>query len=194
MPSVVTVLRAIDEKASLTSSMSTSAIERPALASATSAAVDGAQARRRVMSAATALERTIARGLRPFALATSSEMATTIAAPSVTPGLLPAVCVPPSVSGPSLASDSSVESARGPWSWSITRSFLRSRIVTGAISSANAPLSIAATARWCERSAHASSSSRDWPSSCETSLAWSYMTRCVHGSRRPSCRTASTRC
>ena len=84
------------------------------------------------------------------------------------PGALPAVVVPSgSNTGLSEASFSSEVSRRGLSSASSSP--------TATISSAKRPASIAATARWCERNAQASCSSREMPSSRETNDACSTM-------------------
>ncbi len=92
-------------------------------------------------------------------------------APSLVCELLPAVTLPKPVglpagssraanTGLSLASPSSEVSARGPSSMATVRVFtftpplarsgLRSVTVTGVISSANSPLAMALSARWCD--------------------------------------------
>ena len=95
-------------------------------------------------------------------------MTTSAAAPSLTPGALPAVVVPSgSKTGFSLASFSIDVSRRGPSS--------TAKSPTGTISDSKRPSSIAFTARSCERSAQASWSSREMPSSRETNDACSTM-------------------
>ena len=66
------------------------------------------------------------------------------------------------------ASRSAEVSRRGPSSVSTTVSPRRPGIVTGTISSANRPASIASMARWWLRSAHASCCSRVMPTSAAT--------------------------
>ena len=81
-------------------------------------------------------------------------MISAAAAPSLSGQALPAVTVPSSrKAGFSEASRSTVESARGPSSFSMT---VPSASVTGAISRAKNPSFCAATARSCERCAYAS--------------------------------------
>ena len=76
---------------------------------------------------------------------------------------LPAVTVPSAwKAGRSRASDSSEASARGPSSDEIVSgSPLRWGTTTDVSSAANFPLPWAATARWCERRANSSWSSRE---------------------------------
>ena len=105
-----------------------------------------------------------ARGLGQAASAT-----TRAAAPSLIPAALPAVMLNPSISGCSGLSDGQLLHARGPAGVLVDgeRALVPSRPVTsiGKISSAKLPASMAATARWCERSAQASISSRVTPAS-----------------------------
>jgi hypothetical protein len=95
-------------------------------------------------------------------------------------GAFPAVVVPSaSKAGRNAASFSSDVSRRGPSSTAIPS--------TGTISSSKKPVSIACTARSCERSAQASWSSRAIPSSRETCDACSIMWRLSKVETRPSC-------
>jgi hypothetical protein len=106
-----------------------------------------------------------ARGVRPSAFAVSAEVTTRAAAPSLTPGALPAVTVPPSrKAGLSRASASSDVSSRGDSSTAnITGSPFFDGIGTGRISSLNLPALMAAMAlRWLSR-ANASCCSRVTP-------------------------------
>ena len=67
------------------------------------------------------------------------------------------------ISARRVPSRSSVVSARACSSRSISRSSPRLLTATGTISEANVPLSWAASARWCERSASSSCSEREIP-------------------------------
>ena len=101
---------------------------------------------------------------RPRSRAQSSDASTSAAAPSFTPGALPAVVAPSfENTGGSAASRSAEVSRRGPSSVSTTVSPRRPGIVTGTISSASRPASMAAIARSWLRSAHASCCSRVMP-------------------------------
>ena len=93
-------------------------------------------------------------GSRPSAFAFSSDMTSTAAAPSLSGHALPAVTVPFSGSkaGLSSASFSIVVPGRGPSS--------RVTSPTATISASKWPLSRAATARFCEVTAHSSCASR----------------------------------
>jgi hypothetical protein len=114
----------------------------------------------------------------PCAFAHSSDARTSAAAPSFTPGAFPAVVEPSETNtGRSEASFSIEVSRRGPSSVETTVSPFRPRTVTGAISSAKRPLSIAARARWWERNAQASCSSREIPTSAATTEFCSAMIR-----------------
>ena len=82
------------------------------------------------------------------------------------PEALPAVTVPPSASGLSFASCSSVVSGRGcSSSATVTTAPLRPGTATGAISSAKKPSRRARSTRCCETSAKRSAASRPIPSS-----------------------------
>ena len=133
-------------------------------------------------------ERLTALRLRP----TPSEATTTAAAPSFTPGALPAVWVassPPTAF--SLASVSIVVSGRIASSASTTLSDLRLFTVTEVISSARRPSSVAFAASWCERAAQRSMSARVISSSFETSLASLIICLSVKGLVSPSWVIAS---
>ena len=83
-----------------------------------------------------------ASGVRPRAVASASDITTTAAAPSLSPGALPAVTVPVGVkAGLSAASVTGVVSSRTASSRStmVGEPFFAA-IVTGRISSAKAPL------------------------------------------------------
>ena len=106
----------------------------------------------------------------PADRAKSSSASVSAAAASLVPLLLPAVMENPSISGCSTFSDASFSrlvSRRGCSSTlNSTSASSRPLIFNGTISSTKAPLSIAAIARWCERNAHASISSRLIPTAC----------------------------
>ena len=127
-----------------------------------------------------------------MACAHSSEATTTAAAPSLTPGALPAVWVAssPPIAG-SFASDSIVESGRIASSASTTFSALRLFTVTETISSASRPSSVAFAASWCERAAQRSMSGRVISSSLPTSLASLIICLFVNGLVSPSWVIAS---
>ena len=119
---------------------------------------------------------------------------TSAAAPSVMPGALPAVTVPPSgwKAGFSLASASRLESARGPSSTLTTVGPFLPGTVTGTISSSKRPASCAAMARWCERSANSSCASRETSCLAATRSAWTPMWTSQMAHHRPSCTVEST--
>ena len=96
------------------------------------------------------------------ACAHSSLASTSAPPPSLTPGRVPGGvrAVLADRSPGSFASVSSVVSRRGASSTSTTVSPLRPLIVTGTISSARRPSSVASIASWCERSAQRSMSAR----------------------------------
>jgi hypothetical protein len=108
-----------------------------------------------------------ARGRSPSSAAFSGVVTTQIAAPSFWPLALPAVTVASGSSlpriGRSFASVSTDESGRMCSSRSTTTSPLREEMVTGTSSSANRPASVAAAARWWERTAYSSCASREMP-------------------------------
>src|SRR2546427_589284 len=107
---------------------------------------------------ATAVARIVASTGSPSSFARSRVMSSTAAAPSLICEELPAVTCPPSLKdGTSVASFSSVVSPRGPWSRSAVPPAGRA---TGTSSSLKRPSSWAATARWFERRAKRSESSR----------------------------------
>src|SRR5215211_7448403 len=140
---------ATDENASLISTRSTSSIVFPPRSSAIAPAFAGVRARKAKSSATYACASTVASGSIPRLRAHSSLVTITQEAPSFTPGALPAVVVPSaSNTGFRDASFSSEVSRRG-LSSAATPS-------TPTISSSKRPASIAATARSCERYAHAS--------------------------------------
>ena len=101
-----------------------------------------------------------ARGVRPSALAFSSDMISAAAAPSLSGHELPAVTPPPPNASGSSASFSSVDDARGPSSLATT---VPSASVTGTISRSKKPLSCDCTASSCERCAYSSIASRVTP-------------------------------
>ena len=124
----------------------------------------------------------------------SSPAITSAAAPSVMPGALPAVTVPPSGwnAGFSFAS-ASVDVSRRGFSSTLTVSgpFLP-WTVTGTSSASNAPLSMAAMARSCDRSANASCASRVTSCFAATRSAWTPMWTSQLEHHRPSCTVLST--
>jgi hypothetical protein len=97
-------------------------------------------------------------GARPKFRATSSEVTTQAAAPSLIVEALPAVTVPfERKAGFNFASESSDESSRGPSSVSnINEAPLRWGISTAVISSLNLPVLTAAAALSCEPRAYSS--------------------------------------
>ena len=101
----------------------------------------------------------------PYSAAFSGVVTKHMDAASFCPLAFPAVTVASgscsSRTGLSLLSDSTVVSARGCSSASISSSPLRLRTVTGMISSARMPSFCAATARWCEATASSSCSCRE---------------------------------
>ena len=128
----------------------------------------------------------------PLAAAHSSEATTTAAAPSLTPGALPAVWVassPPTAL--SFASVSMSVSGRIASSTSTTLSDFRVLTVTETISSASRPSSVAFAASWWERVANRSMSGRVISSSLPTSLASLIICLPVKGLVRPSWVIAS---
>jgi hypothetical protein len=113
-----------------------------------------------------------ASGLRSNCLTAFSLARINAPAPSLVCELLPAVTLPLAANtGRSLASASSVVSARGPSSRFTVRVFVptspvarlgkRSTMSIAVISSPNSPAAIAASAFWCEASAKASCFSRE---------------------------------
>ncbi len=100
--------------------------------------------------------------LSPSSSALARLITTTAAAPSEICEAEPAVMVPSLVNaGRSLASDSTVVSARTPSSTlNSIGSPLRCGIDTGTISSSNSPSLAARAASWCERAENSSCSSR----------------------------------
>ena len=120
---------------------------------------------------------TRASGVRSLADAHSSVDTTTAPAPSLTPGLLPAVCEPSGLSGGSLARVSRLLSRRGASSTSTTFSPFLDLTVTATISSGRRPSSVASIARWWERRAQRSMSGRVSSSSEATSEASSNICR-----------------
>ncbi len=103
-------------------------------------------------------------GVRSCAVTARAAARISAAAPSLTPGVLPAVMDPPAKSGASL-SRASTEVARGCSSRSTTRGGpLRCGIVMGAISCESLPLACA-LALACEASAMASWAARLMPRS-----------------------------
>ena len=128
-----------------------------------------------------------ASGSRPCAAAQSSDASTRAAAPSFTPGAFPAVVAPSfEKTGGSAARRSADVSRRGPSSVSTMVSPRRPWIVTGTISSASRPASIAAIARSWLRSAHASCWARVMPTSADTTEFCSAMIRPSKVQVRPS--------
>lgn len=168
-PSSWVVATATAAKASLTSNTSTSATSSPARSRALRIARIGARPVSTGSTPTLAQERIVARGVRPCSAASAASATRTAAAPSFTPLELPAVMEKPSISGWSAfraASLAMLVSRRGCSSTSKTEADpSRPTTLTGMISPANRPSSTARTARSCERSAQASISSREMPSS-----------------------------
>ena len=102
------------------------------------------------------------------------------------------MCVPPSEIGLRPASVSSVASERGPSSTSTVVSPFLEDTVTGAISSASRPSSMAWTASWWLRSANLSRSARVISSSSATSEASGAIILPVNGLVSPSWVIASS--
>jgi hypothetical protein len=195
MPSIRIEFSATDAKASLISQRSMSPGCSPALSSAFSAALAGVRASHSNSSATAAWATIVPSTSRPSRSAHSSEASTSAPAPSLTPGELPAVCEPSLPERPgSEASRSSDVSRRGDSSASTTVSPLRPLMVTGTISSAMRPSSVAAIARSCERSAQRSMSARVISSWSPTSVASSNICFFVNGLRSPSWIIASSAC
>ena len=148
----------------------TSDSETPARDSAFGIASVGASPVRTGSTPTDAQPRTTPSGVSPREDATSAEVSTIADAASLMPEELPAVMENPSISGCSTfspASRSMEVFRRGCSSVSKTISVpVAVRTLSGTISAVNRPASIAATARWCERSAHASISSRETRASC----------------------------
>src|SRR5215218_2981067 len=148
-PRSLVEFHATDENASLISTRSTSSIVFPARSRAIAPAFAGVRARKAKSSATYPCASTVASGSIPRLRAHSSLVTITQEAPSFTPGALPAVVVPSaSTTGSRDASFSSEVSRRGLSSVATPS--------TPTISSSKRPASIAATARSCERYAHAS--------------------------------------
>ena len=116
---------------------------------------------------------------RPSSSALALLITTTAQAPSEICEAEPAVMVPSLLNaGRSLPSDSTVVSARTPSSAVTTiGSPLRCGTVTGTTSSSKTPFFQASAARWCERAANASCSSR---------VRWSAAALQLLGQQRPS--------
>ncbi|MCY1229665.1 hypothetical protein D9M72_420380 [compost metagenome] len=128
-----------------------------------------------------------ARGVRPSFRMAASDATMMAEAPSFSVEELPAVTIePPLTTGRSPASTSMVVPARGPSSVSTTVSPLRVFTVTGTISSLNRPAAMAASERSWERTAKASASSREMPSTRPTSSAVSGMEYVILPSRDSS--------
>ena len=153
--------------ASFSSMRSTSASVIPARSSAFAVAGTGPMPIVRGGTPARAHDTSRTSGRRPSSAARSGVVTTHAAAASFWPLALPAVTVAWSSdlprTGRSFARPSMVVSGRGCSSVSTTVSPLRDRTVTGTISSANTPDFCAATARWWERTASSSCSSRPMP-------------------------------
>jgi hypothetical protein len=117
------------------------------------------------------VETTRASGVRPRSLALRSLMTTRAAAPSLREQQLPAVTVPCSrKTGLSPARASMVTPGRGPSSAVTT---VPSGQVTGEMSAAKKPLAMAASARFCEVTAHSSWRARVIPREVATfSAVW----------------------
>ncbi len=148
--------------ASLISMRSRSATVRPAFPSAWPIALAGCDWRELSGPATFPCGPISASQDSPSSSALARDMTTTAAAPSEICEEEPAVIVPsPSNAGRSAARDSTVVSGRMPSSSvNITGSPLRCGIATGTISASKIPFFLAAAARWWERAATASCSSR----------------------------------
>ena len=158
-------LNATDANASLISIRSRSPTVRPALRRAWLIALDGWDCSELSGPATLPCAPISASQVRPSSCALSLLMTTTAAAPSEICEDVPAVIVPslPNA-GRSLASASTVVSARTPSSSRHSSgSPLRCGMSTGVISSSNTPFLCATAARWCERAANSSCSSRVRP-------------------------------
>src|SRR5690606_22833199 len=168
-PSSRTAAIGTEAKASLISNSSTSPTVRPAFSGAWGTAFTGAKPVRTGSTPTEAHDLITARTGRPCSSAYSAEVTTTAAAASLRPEELPAVMLNPGISGWSglrAASFSAVVPRRGCSSVSNTVREPSGRVTrSGTISSVNRPSSIAWTARWWLRSAHASMSSREMDAS-----------------------------
>ena len=128
-----------------------------------------------------------ARAVRPYSRMARSDATMMAEAPSFSVLELPAVTMPPDrTTGRSLASTSAVVPSRGPSSVSTTVSPLRPRTVTGTISSLKCPAAMAASAFSWDRTANASASSREMPSTAASSSAVSGMEYVILPSRESS--------
>jgi len=107
-------------------------------------------------------ETKVASARSPRRFASPASIRTSAEAPSLSGEAFPAVTVPSAwKTGFRRPSDSRVESARGPSSeLTVIASPFRCGIATGTSSASNFPARWAATARWWERSANSSWSSR----------------------------------
>ena len=144
--------------ASLSSTTSMSEIVIPARSSTAFTAGIGPRPMISGRIAATEEATMRARGFRPRFAAFSADITSTAAAPSLSGHALPAVTVPSGAkAGLSSASFSIVVPGRGP---SSRLTSAPSGVVTGTISRSKWPLSRAATARFCEVTAHSSCASR----------------------------------
>ena len=169
-PSIRVLATATEANASLISNSFTSDSEMPARDSAFGIASVGASPVRTGSTPTDAQPLTTPSGVSPCAAATSAEVRTTADAASLMPEELPAVMENPGISGCSTLSPASRSMEvlrRGCSSVSKTISAPAAvRTLSGTISAANRPSSIAAIARRWERSAHSSISSRETPASC----------------------------
>jgi hypothetical protein len=130
-----------------------------------------------------------ARGVRPSRWIADSEATMMADAPSLREDELPAVTTePPGTTGRRPDRTSMEVPARGPSSVSTTVSALRVLTVTGTISSLKRPAPMAASAFSWERTAKASASSREMPSTRPTSSAVSGMENVILPSRDSSPR------
>ena len=169
-----------DANASLSSTASRSPMPQPARSSTLRVAGTGPMPMMSGATPAFAPATTRARGARPCASAYRSLTRTTAAAPSLSELELPAVITPPGPwIGRSAASFSAVVSGRGPSSASTSP--------TATISLSKRPLCAASRARWWERSANASSSSRFRPHCSATRSAVCGMVRVTSS---PNCGLA----
>jgi len=157
----------------------------PAFRSAAGIASTGASPMISGDRAVTAVDTIRASGVRPRSLALTSLITTRAAAPSLSAQAFPAVTVPSGRNtGCSWLTLSMVTPGRGPSSRETT---VPSGRVAGVISRAQKPEAICASARFWLRTAKASCSSRDIPSSCCTFSAVCPMAMYASGSS-PSSR------
>ena len=173
-PSSFSTHRLWAAKASLDSTRSRSATVQPAFSSALRDAGIGPVPMMAGSTPALAQERMVARGSRPRALASSADMSTIAAAPSLSPEALAAVTEPSLVkAGRSFSIDSSVAPWRMYSSLSTVTSPFLPAITTGTISSSNFPDVWAASALcWLARAKASWSARLIWYFSAMFSAVW----------------------